>query len=72
MKRYASNRVFTEQGVLYRAVVEIDEGVVMDCYEFTDELPFTEWLGDDIILRRDDRGLLRAFWHDYDEEVMLE
>lgn len=46
---------------LRQAVVEIDDkGVVVNYYEFTDELPMTEWLGGQITVSRDDEGMLRA------------
>lgn len=47
---------------LRQAVVEIDEGRVVNCYEFTDELPMTEWLGGIIEIERDEEGILRASW----------
>ena len=49
---------------LSQAVVEIDEGRVVNYYEFRDELPMTEWLGGEIRVLRDEGGILRAFWND--------
>lgn len=46
--------------VLRQAVVEIEQGRVVNWYEFRDELPMTEWLGGMIEVFRDARGLLRA------------
>lgn len=46
---------------LSQAVVEIQEGRVVNYYEFRDELPMTEWLGGTIILQEDEDGVLRAY-----------
>lgn len=47
---------------LRQAVVEIEDGRVVNYYEFTDELPMTEWLGGIIEIRRDEEDVLRASW----------
>ena len=47
---------------LTQAVVEVEEGRVVNYYEFRDELPMTEWLGGEIIVMRDEEGILRATW----------
>ncbi len=49
--------------LLRQAVVEIEEGRVVNYYEFRDELPMTEWLGGEIRVQRDDEGILRAHWN---------
>lgn len=47
---------------LTQAVVEVEEGRVVNYYEFRDELPMTEWLGGEISVARDEEGILRATW----------
>lgn len=47
---------------LIQAVVEVEEGRVVNYYEFRDELPMTEWLGGEISVARDEEGILRATW----------
>lgn len=47
---------------LTQAVVEVEEGKVVNYYEFRDELPMTEWLGGEISMTRDEEGFLRATW----------
>lgn len=49
--------------LLRQAVVEIEEGRVVNYYEFRDELPMTEWLGGEIRVQHDDEGILRAHWN---------
>lgn len=61
-RRVAAHHVEVEDKVLNRCVVEVDDGRVVNYYTFTDELPLTEWLGDTIILMRDDDGVLVAEW----------
>lgn len=46
---------------LRQAVVEIADGRVVDCYEFREELPMTEWLGGVIELKYDRHAVLRAY-----------
>lgn len=47
---------------LTQAVVEVEEGRVVNYYEFRDELPMTEWQGGEISVVRDEEGILRATW----------
>lgn len=61
-RRVAAHHVEVEDKVLNRCVVEVDDGRVVNYYTFTDELPLTEWLGDTIIIMRDDDGVLVAEW----------
>lgn len=61
MRRVGAHRVVTPSAVLNQAVVEVEEGRVVNYYEFRDELPMTEWLGGTIEIRRDADGLLRAY-----------
>lgn len=61
MRRVGAHEVVMDTETLRQAVVEIDDkGVVVNYYEFTDELPMTEWLGGQITVSRDDEGMLRA------------
>ena len=46
-----------------QAVVEIQEGRVVNYFEFREELPMTEWLGGEIRVERDEEGILRALWN---------
>lgn len=48
---------------LQQAVVEIQEGRVVNYFEFREELPMTEWLGGEIRVERDEEGILRALWN---------
>lgn len=48
--------------VLRQAVVEVEEERVVNYYEFTNELPMTEWLGGRINVKHDENGILRAYW----------
>ena len=63
LRRCGAHEVITASGsTLIQAVVEIEEGRVVNYYEFRDELPMTEWLGGTIEIKRDEEGILRAFW----------
>lgn len=63
LRRCGAHEVITASGsTLFQAVVEIEEGRVVNYYEFRDELPMTEWLGGTIEIQRDEEGILRAFW----------
>jgi len=53
--------VLPDGSELTQAVVEIEEGRVVNYYEFRNELPMTEWLGGEIRVQRDEEGILRAF-----------
>ena len=45
MRRVGVHRLLTEGRIIKMALVEIDHGVVVRWNTFTDEQPFTEWLG---------------------------
>lgn len=61
-RRCGAHEVITASGVqLRQAVVEIEDGRVVNYYEFQDELPMTEWLGGRIEVRQDEEGILRAY-----------
>ena len=63
LRRCGAHEVMLPEGeILRQAVVEIEEGRVVNYYEFRDELPMTEWLGGRIEVKRDDEGILRAWW----------
>ncbi len=62
-RRCGAHKVRLPDGcVLCQAVVEIEEGCVVNYYEFRSELPMTEWLGGEITVVRDEEGVLRAHW----------
>ncbi len=62
LRRCGAHEVLLVDGtVLQQAVVEMEEGRVVNYYEFRDELPMTEWLGGRIEVRRDEEGILCAF-----------
>ena len=64
MRRCGGHTVVLPDGSeLSQAVVEVEEGRVVNYYEFRDELPMTEWLGGEIRVARDEEGILRAFWN---------
>ena len=64
MKRCGSHQVILPYGsILQQAVVEIQEGRVVNYFEFREELPMTEWLGGEIRVERDEEGILRALWN---------
>lgn len=48
--------------------VEILEGRVVSYYPLREELPFTEWIGQRVVLRRDENETLCA----YCEEKIIE
>lgn len=63
MRRCGAHEVLLPDGNrLHQAVVETEEGRVVNYYEFRNELPMTEWLGGEIRLERDEEGILRAIW----------
>lgn len=64
MKRCGAHQVILPDGsILQQAVVEIQEGRVVNYFEFREELPMTEWLGGEIQVERDEEGILRALWN---------
>lgn len=64
MKRCGAHQVILPDGsILQQAVVEIQEGWVVNYFEFREELPMTEWLGGEIRVERDEEGILRALWN---------
>lgn len=64
MRRCGAHQVILPDGsILQQAVVEIQEGRVVNYFEFREELPMTEWLGGEIQVKRDEEGILRALWN---------
>lgn len=64
MRRCGAYQVILPDGsILQQAVVEIQEGRVVNYFEFREELPMTEWLGGEIRVERDEEGILRALWN---------
>lgn len=64
MRRCGAHQVILQDGsILQQAVVEIQEGRVVNYFEFREELPMTEWLGGEIRVERDEEGILRALWN---------
>lgn len=64
MRRCGAHQVILPDGsILQQAVVEIQEGRVVNYFEFREELPMTEWLGGEIRVERDEAGILRALWN---------
>ncbi|MEH2862393.1 hypothetical protein V7T12_08610 [Segatella copri] len=64
MRRCGAHQVILPDGsILQQAVVEIQEGRVVNYFEFREELPMTEWLGGEIRVKRDEEGILRALWN---------
>lgn len=55
--------ILPDGSILQQAVVEIQEGRVVNYFEFREELPMTEWLGGEIQVERDGEGILRARWN---------
>lgn len=64
MRRCGAHQVILPDGsILQQAVVEIQEGRVVNYFEFREELPMAEWLGGEIRVERDEEGILRALWN---------
>ena len=64
MRRCGAHQVILPDGsILQQAVVEIQEGRVVNYFEFREELTMTEWLGGEIRVERDEEGILRALWN---------
>ena len=62
VRRCGAHEIVVEDKMtLVRAVVEIFADKVVNCYEFRNELPMTEWLGGRIDIKRDEEGILRAY-----------
>lgn len=62
-RRVAAHKVVVGGKELKQCVVEIQDGIVVNYYVFSDELPLTEWLGGLIEVVRDVDGNLVAKWN---------
>ena len=58
IRKVAAHEVHVDGSVLIQAVVELQEGRVVNCYTFSGELPLTEWLGGIIEVRGS-----KAYWN---------
>ena len=58
VRKVAAHEVHVDGTVLIQAVVELQEGRVVNYYTFSDELPLTEWLGGVIEIRGS-----KAYWN---------
>ena len=63
MRRVGAHDVVGDGSRLHQAVVEIEGQQVVNCYEFRDELPMTEWLGGTIRLVVSADGMRQAWWN---------
>ena len=64
LRKIASNQIILENGSqLTLSIVEILNGVVQKYYPLTHEMPYTEWLGGQVFLKREDDGALRAYYN---------
>ncbi len=63
MRRVGAHEVVGDGRRLHQAVVEIEGQQVVNCYEFRDELPMTEWLGGTIRLVVSADGMRQAWWN---------
>ena len=64
MRRCGAHQVILPDGsILQQAVVEIQEGRVVNYFELREELPMTDWLSGEIRVVRDEEGILRALWN---------
>ena len=63
MRRVGAHEVVGDGRRLHQAVVEIEWQQVVNCYEFRDELPMTEWLGGTIRLVVSADGMRQAWWN---------
>ena len=69
VRRVAAHHLLKDsQTVSGLCVVEVQDGLVMNWFPLTHEIEHTEWLGGDIVLKRDNNGGLRAFHND----IMIE
>lgn len=62
LRRVAAHRVKTRDEELRMCIVEINDGIVTDYYTFSEEQPFTEWIGGTIDIITDETGARFAVW----------
>lgn len=71
-RRVAAHIVKVNDTVLHQAIVEIVDGRVVNYYGFQREMPLAEWLGDTIEIRKNESGLLQAWWiREEENEILL-
>ena len=58
IRKVAAHELHVDGSVLIQAVVELQEGRVVNYYTFSNELPLTEWLGGIIEVRGS-----KAYWN---------
>ena len=62
-RRIASNEVITpENQCLFQQVIELTDGVVTNQYPLVMEIPNTEWVRGQLVLRKCADGLVRAYY----------
>lgn len=61
IRRIAAHEIIIDKKVLRPGVVEIKDSCVFDYYAFTEELPYTEWIGGTIYVRKDENDISHAF-----------
>lgn len=63
LKRYAAHEVIVGDKSIPMCVVEMTDGFVTGYHTFSEELPFTEWLGGTINIVEDKEGRQVALWN---------
>ena len=64
IRRCGAHQVILPDGsILQQAVVEIQEGRLVNYCEFREKMPMTERLGGEIRVEHDEEGILRALWN---------
>ena len=64
MRRIASHEIVLEDNSRQTlSVVEIQQGEVVRWFPLTQEIACTEWMPGQIVLRRDEKRLLRAYYN---------
>ena len=71
IRRVAAHNVIVDDSVFNLSIVEIVEGRVVNYYEFHEEMPIVEWLGNTIVIRRDKLGRKQAWWLNNCKEKLL-
>lgn len=61
IRRIAAHEIIIDNKVLRQGVVEIENSSVSDYYTFKEELPYTEWIGGTIYIRKDENDISHAF-----------
>jgi len=64
LRRIACHEIVLEdRSSLSLAVLEIQQGRILRYYPLTQELPFTEWVAGRIVLKRDEEGIMHAYYN---------